>query len=219
VKKVIILLGLLIILFPFATSTHALELVFNYNYAYTGTAPSGTAPWLRVTFENMGTSIQGNKIVRLTFEALSINPGEFVTNWYFNLNPNIDLTKLTSQYFYGPQATFSFGEDQFKAPGDGNFDMKVSFPTAENGRFGYTGNARYQIESPDSSFSIASFNFYSTPDTGDGKSFLSAAHVQGLAYGDGSGHVAPMTLVPEPGTLLLLGLGLVGIGLIMREML
>ena len=221
-KKVILLLSLLAFLFPCASSTHALDLVFDYNYTYTGTAPSGSAPWLRTTFEYMGSSYQGNKIVRITFEALNLKPDEFVTDWYFNLNPNIDLTKLKSSYVYGPAATFSFGADQFKAPGDGKFDMKVSFPTANKDRFGYNGEARYQIESPDPNFGISSFNFLSTPDTGDRKSFLSAAHVQGIATGEGSGHVSPgegISPVPEPGTMLLLGLGLIGIALVMREML
>jgi hypothetical protein len=216
VKKFILFLSVLAFVCSFATSTHALE--FDYNYAYTGTSPSGPAPWLNVTFENMGTSTQGKKIVRITFEALHLKPGEFVTDWYFNINPSIDLTKLSYSQLYGPEATFSFGQDQYKSPGDGKYDMKVSFSSSQNGRFGSDGDASFQIESPDTSFGMASFNFSSTPDTGDGKSYLSAAHVQGLAYGEGSGVVVPIKLVPEPGTMLLLGLGLIGIGIVIREL-
>lgn len=223
-RKVLLCLIIVGLFYSQPPDADAAEIVFDYNYAYTGTAPSGTAPWLQVTFEN-----QASNLVRMTLSAVNLSPGEFVTNWYFNLDPNLDPSKLVFTYYDigGPSATiYKSTQDAYKAPGDGKFDFLLEFPSSSAAgvnQFDGNDSTLYQItyDDPLVKISMKSFNFYSTPATGDGKSFLSAAHVQGISSGAGSGHVSPgegINPTPEAGTLLLFGIALVGIAVLMREM-
>ena len=215
-KKVIICLIIFGLFVSLAPETDAAEIVFDYNYAYTGTAPSGMAPWLQVTFENQATNL-----VRMTLSAANLSPGEFVSNWYFNLDPALDPGKLVFTYYDigGPAANIrQIAKDAYKAPGDGKFDILFEFPTWEStgaNRFDGSDSTLYMItyNDPLLKINMKSFNFYSIPATGDGKSFLSAAHVQGISTGAGSGHVSPgegISPAPEAGTLLLFGIALIG---------
>jgi len=185
-------------------SAQADILTFDLSMEFSGgTPPAGTAPWLRAEFNDFGSP----GYVRLTMTALNLTNKEFVSKWYFNLDPVMDPTSLT---FWGPYKTGSFndpvistGIDAFKADGDGKYDIKFRFATGGGAARRFTDGdvARYWIYG--AGVTASSFDYLSAPAGGHGP-FPTAAHVQGIGpCGADSGWVT----VPEPMTIGTLGLG------------
>jgi len=178
-----------------------------------GVDPAGTPT---VTFTNDGANQ-----VELTIDANLVGT-EFLDDLAFNLDPNLNPADLVFTFddpaSDGPAAeTITKGVDIFKADGDGKYDIRMTFDNAPPSvRFNGSDTAVYTITCPScdpGTLTESSFNFLSTPDGGHGP-FHVAAHIQGIGDdGDGSGWVSE---VPEPGTLALLGSGLVSAGWAMR---
>ncbi len=187
-----------------------------------GTAPTGPAPWLEARFSDVAGGVQ------LTLMAQNLSSTEFVSGWYFNLNPLLVPTQLSFAYYSGGTATIlpvQTGLDAFKADGDGKYDILITFPTS--------GTAAQRFSAGDSiTFTVtgitgltaSDFEFQSAPSGGHGP-FFSAAHVQGIS-GDLSGWVDPSggntgasTKVPDGGsTIALLGSALLGLGVLGRKL-
>jgi len=172
------------------------------------TPPAGNAPWLTVRFDDGG----GSGSVTLTFEATNLVGSEFVSGLYLNVVSGIDPSGLS---FVNPVKTGSFdiptislGTDQFKADGDGYFDIRLSFATGGGAskRFGSTEALSYTINGP-ASLTAASFDALSA--SGNKPGLEIAAHVQGIGQ-DGS-YSGWVTSAPEPSALSLLALSVVGI--------
>ena len=200
---------------------------YNFDNEFSGgTAPvSGIKPWITAVFRD--TSTPGS--VTLTLSAPHLTANEFVSGWYFNLNPILDPTHLQFN-----SATVSAGSlslpsihesvDTYKADGDGKYDILLSFSTSGglSGNFTTGDTLTYTLTGNFGGhvLSAADFLFLSAPAGGHGP-FDAAAHVQGIGpTGGASGWVDPSTPItgqdvtpaPEGGaTAVLLGFGMLAV--------
>jgi hypothetical protein len=185
-----------------------------------GTPPTGPAPWITATIQ---TSTPGT--VLLTVANNGLVGSEFLSGFYLNLNPNFNPLNLSISYissagsFLIPSiasGTIERGIDNFKADGDGKYDVLFDFSTSNGSTFGAGESVTYQI-SGISGLTADDFAYFSAPNGGNGP-FYAAAHVQGIGTaGSLSGWVEPSLGaihfdVPEPSSpvLVTLSLGFLG---------
>jgi hypothetical protein len=118
-------------------SASAALLTFEYDNEFSGaTEPEGPDPWLTAVFND---DPDGNNLVdtavRLTLSGSGLTDAEFVTGWYFNLNPAYDPALLT---FTGIDVadvsswSVDKGTDAYKADGDGLYDFRFNMPNSGN---------------------------------------------------------------------------------------
>ncbi len=170
------------------------------------TEPVGPPPWLTATIDDGGTL--GS--VTLTLDTSGLSNSEFVSDWSFNIDTDSQVSELI---FSSVTKTGSFSDpvinllkDGYRADGDGYYDIKIVFGTAEADRFGVGDVAVFTITGI-SSLHAYSFDALSLP-SGKKEPYLSAAHVQSI--GNESGWITStgeVVVVPEPITLAFLGLG------------
>src|SRR5258708_5777614 len=70
----------------------AATVTYDFGQLSGGTPPAGAAPWLQAAFTDTGMPAN---TVQLTINAGSLSGSEFVSCWYFNLNPGMDPTSLS----------------------------------------------------------------------------------------------------------------------------
>jgi hypothetical protein len=174
--------------------------------------PDGDPWWLQAIFEDTTDG------VLLTLEA-NLSGDNFVNDWYFNLDPQLNPLDLTFELQSGNTAPAADNilqdpdpsKNEYKADGTGGlFDIVFDFPEDDATRFEGQESIQYLITG--AGLSASSFNFLS--DGGYG-GWHTAAKIQALSdppggstwIGDGDG-TPP---IPEPTTILLVGLGLLGI--------
>ncbi len=219
VKYSIILLAILAVsLVP--KITKGATITFEYFSVFNkSTPPAGSTPWLTATFDD---SFGDSNTVRLTMEATNLAVTEvvngedtdyikeYVSAWYFNLDPSLDPNVLTIAYVSDEVASVgvSTGINAFQAGDEGGlFDILFEFPPPPGGipNFFTQGlSSVYDISLSDG-LTADSFNFRSFMD-GDG--LLTAAFVQGTGVG---GEDSAWVSVPDPTTMSLLGIGLAGL--------
>lgn len=217
----------LVVLGLMAFAMPAQSLTFYYNYEYSGgTAPEGAAPWLTADFADVtdvyvpeeGMDMSG---VQLTLSTAGLIGSEFVSSWYFNVNPALDpYDAIEDIYHLSGVVPYSatWGDDAVNAAGGQSFDFLLEFDTAKAYRF--TGGQTSVLLFTGPGLTADDFNYLSamTPGGGGIGPFLSVARVQVIGTSaEESGWVAPVSPVSEPVTIILLGLGLVGVaGISMR---
>lgn len=228
-KKFTVLLLAVVGIFMLTNSAQALtfELLVPLfeDYPELKPAPDGTPTppspwWLKAVF----TDVAGG--VELTLSA-NLSEDNFVTEWDFNV-ADAYLSGLTfaveSVSGIAPTPLPGIGSDAYKADGTGgSFDIGFIFEQSNKpgvDRFDGTDSITYKITSNVTGFNAEAFNVLSYDGTGG---WHTAAHIQNISpdpivYGDdgkpitstwiGDGKINP---IPEPGTILLLGAGLLGL--------
>lgn len=202
----------------------AATVTYNFGDVSAGTAPAGTAPWLQAVFTD--AAMPANT-VQLTLSAGNLVGTEFVSNWYFNLNPALDPTALSFS-LSGSNPSVQTGKNAFKAGPTGKYDLLLGFSTANDGsRFGsgdsltitITGNGIGGLTASD-------FDFLCTA-AGGGGPYTAAAHIQSIDPGGKSGWINPSSTVLTPSdqqvpdgseTAVLLGISLLVIEGLRRQM-
>jgi hypothetical protein len=187
-------------------STLSFELLYEFSGA---TPPDGSTPWLTATLDDGDTA--GS--VDLTLETTNLVEPEHVKVWLFNLDPAFDKDDLALLSFSAPTKTGSFasptisiGIDQFKADGDGYFDIEMVFSNAASQHFGVGEKLEYTITGIPS-LTVDSFDCGSASGGGTGV-YPTAAHVGSTGpTNEQSGWIS----VPEPSCLCLLSIGALGL--------
>jgi hypothetical protein len=130
----------------------------------------------------------------------------------------LDITQLTASFLSGQSASLiEFGENGINVPGSGAADLRFRFTTADSNRFTGTESSVYLIQYSGAGTLTSNSFAHLFANAGNKPNGYSSFHVQGLAD-EQSVHVAGVprvsTVVPEPSSILLSGLGIVGFGLV-----
>jgi hypothetical protein len=159
--------------------------------------------------------------VTLTIQSTFTSTAEKIKEVFLNVDPAFTPTRLSFNYVSGDLATVSLkaanplADAQFKADGDGYFDIQLRYATSTRNSFTGTDASVYTITCAlcGTGFAAASFNFLSETGAGSG-SYFAAAHILGIGpNADDSGFYGPVGVVPEPTSLVLLGSGFIALAL------
>jgi hypothetical protein len=205
-----------------APAIQAATFSFNLDVIFSGeTNLSGQAPWLTATFTDQGQDpVFPFNVVQLDLKTPGLSTAEFVANWYFNLDP---LANIPTLYYSDktspsgltplPVAINSYLPDSLTA--GSAFDFFFAFPTDNSELFSGGRTISYLIEGSGISASL----FNALNQTG---SYFTAAEVRRTGAPSFT-YIAATTTppstqpVPEPGTLLLSGIGLTGLAFFWRR--
>jgi hypothetical protein len=207
-----------------APGAHATILTHNFGteFSDSGGTLSGVVV---VTLDDNNSA--GTVNVTIDSSGLDASLSEKITGLYLNLNPDLDITSLNWSFpgdNTDPLASVQAATDDFQADGDGLYDILIRWSESEPGLF--EADESDTITFALDGLLVSDFDFSSTAAGGHGP-FQAVLRVISLGEdGSGSGWFSPTnggfdpgdeTLVPEPGSLALFGVGLAGLALGIRR--
>jgi hypothetical protein len=205
----------LIVLSPARLNAQGIMIELNNVYSGVATPPAGPGPWVDVTIMDVSPGT-----VTLTVANVGLAGTEFVDGGgglYLNLDPTMNPNGLVFAYnssigsFTIPTqgaGTIETGANNFKADGDGKYDIKITFDPSDGAatRFGGGDSVTYTITGIAGLVST-DFAFQSTSEGGYGP-YYAAAHIQDTPGGSCWIDGFPYELIPEPSSVTLFALAL-----------
>jgi hypothetical protein len=149
-----------------------------------GTAPTGTGPWIRATFDD--TAADTGFDVRLTMSANNLVDSEFIGVWFFNLDETLAPGLLTFNAVDTGDAAATIltnnknKSTHFKAAGSSIFDIRFDFSQRNSDRFISGETVIYDIGYNGGTLTAHSFDFFSESGA-HSDTFKTAAHIQAIS--------------------------------------
>lgn len=226
-KKTTAVAALFLAFSSMAMSTaHANVITYYYTKAglYNGAPIDYAGVFAKATFSD-NNEVGSATTVNLTMEVFSgLDAGGYVNDWAFNIQPAYKIGTVASVMSSTQATTIDFNNKNsnknFGGADGGDFDLGFYFKNANPGQLAVGSTSVYKISGADSSSLLADY-FNARNDKG----LYSAVHVQG--YGAGAFYsgttteppvINPPAEIPEPGTVALLGLGLLGFAAAHRKL-
>ena len=206
-KKIGILSVLIFALMCFAGGTQvgAASITFTDYVKFAGGAAS---PSLSATIEDIAPDT-----VKITMKDLVGTDAEKVMSWWFNVDP-FPAAGLSATYVSGQSAnTVKLGLDVDQADGDGKYDVVFVYPKSGD-TFNPGETSIYTL----SGTGLDATDFIALSAPGGGKGPYYSAVEQSSWWGQGTKPDLPPPPVPEPATMLVVGLGLVGLAGVRRKL-
>jgi hypothetical protein len=200
-----------LLLLAVQVSSGAVATSFTYQFTnvFVGTAPaSDRAPWIDAVFQDISPGV-----VHLTISNLNLTGTENVSEFFFNLAPNLNPAKLN--FSFGPEngekPFVNTGVNRFKGNGSGKYDFIFYFDNSDgkNQEFGAGDTLSCDI-SGISTLTASDFAYLSQSPRRT-TAFYAAALIEDLGNSDLTGWISastitPATAAPEPGSPLLCSL-------------